>query len=121
VIVSIGPYLLEPIYKFETLTKPNLAIDFDGTIHDVNNPVKGRKMGPPILGSREALTQLQGRYRLVIHTVWGNKPGPIEDWLKYWEIPFDEVTNLKPQAEFYIDDKAIRFTDWASVLLSVVR
>ncbi|MDQ3816100.1 MAG: hypothetical protein M3362_00230 [Acidobacteriota bacterium] len=100
-----------------------MAIDFDGTIHDVNNPVPGRKMGPPIEEAKEALTQLKTEgHKLIIHTIWATDEKnikTIQDWFTYWEIPFDEITNIKPQADYYIDDKAIKFIDWPSTLKSI--
>jgi hypothetical protein len=97
-----------------------LAIDFDGTIHDVFNPIPGRRMGSPIEGAKTALDTLKSQgFRLVIHTIWADseaKVKTITDWLNYWKIPFDEVTNIKPAAERYIDDKALEFTDWETTL-----
>jgi hypothetical protein len=36
-------------------------------------------------------------------------------WLNKYNIPFDEVTNNKPKAMCYIDDRAIRFTNWKDI------
>ena len=94
-----------------------LAIDFDGTIHDHKNPVAGRTMGPPILGAKETLINFKNDgHTIVVHSVWGNdRNGAIKAWLKYFEIPYDEVTNIKPDADYYIDDKAIKFTNWNDI------
>lgn len=93
-----------------------LAIDFDGVIHDKSTPVPGFKMGRPIEGSRIFLTQLKkDGHTLVIHTLWGSNPNSkkaCEAWLEYYHIPFDRVTNNKPTADYYIDDKALKFTNW---------
>lgn len=92
-----------------------LAIDFDHTIHDNNNPVEGRRMGPPMPGAKEAIESFVAQgYRIVIHTLWGtdDRKQAIEDWLNFYQIPFDEVTNIKPKADAYIDDKAVRYTTW---------
>ncbi len=98
-------------------SKRVLAIDFDGVIHDHKHPVEGRRMGAPMEGTKEALTQLHYRYKLIIFTIW--KPEShktIEDFMKFYELPYDEITNIKPQADFYIDDKAITFTNWGRML-----
>lgn len=95
-----------------------LAIDFDQTIHDQAHPVPGRKMGPPIVGAQDAIVEFKRRgYKIIIHTVWGSddRKQAIIDWLNYYQIYFDEVTNIKPKADAYIDDKAIRFTTWEEV------
>lgn len=97
-----------------------LAIDFDGVIHDHKNPVKGRRMGPPIAGSKEALKKFKERGdTIIIHSVWaGEKGAPtIMGWMEFWDIPFDNITNIKPQADVYLDDKAVRFESWDTVNL----
>lgn len=96
-----------------------LAIDFDGVIHDFKHPIKGRRMGAPILGTKEALQDFKKRgHTIIVHTVWGDEKGQktIGDFMKYYGIPYDSITNIKPQADFYIDDKAIRFQDWDSMM-----
>lgn len=98
-----------------------LAIDFDGVIHDFKNPLKGRRMGAPIQGTKEALEKLkQDGHTIIIHTVWGDARGSkiIEDFMKYFDLPYDSITNIKPQADFYIDDKAISFISWQELNLT---
>src|ERR1700704_1528584 len=101
------------------MTTKVLAIDFDGVCHDFKNPVPHRRMGAPIAGTKEALESLKTQgYELVIFCVWGDEKGQktISDFMKYYELPFDRITNIKPQAEAYLDDKAIRFTAWDKAL-----
>ena len=75
-------------------------------------------MGGPMEGAKEALEALKAKGdTIIIHSVWGNDQKTIGDWMKYYQIPFDEITNVKPQADYYIDDKAIRFTSWDKVVL----
>lgn len=94
-----------------------LAIDFDGVIHDHKHPVPGRKMGPPIEGAKDALVHLKAQgHRIIVFSVWGDRPTVIHDWMTYWGIPYDDITNVKPNADAYIDDKAIPFTSWADLL-----
>ncbi len=91
-----------------------LAIDFDGTIHDNLNPVPGRKMGPPIFGAKEALEYYHAQGWVIhVYTIWEPQShGAIMDWMDYYGIPFDMVTNRKQEAHVYIDNRAVRFTDW---------
>lgn len=37
---------------------------------------------------------------------------PVREWLKKNNFPEVEVTNIKPPAIAYIDDRSIRFTNW---------
>jgi hypothetical protein len=92
-----------------------LAIDFDGVLHDQKNPVEGRKMGRPVEGAYAAMVQLKVQgHTLIVHSVWG---GPaMAEWLRFYQIPYDEITSTKPKADFYIDDKAIKFTSWEDTL-----
>jgi predicted phosphatase len=40
--------------------------------------------------------------------------------MKYYEMPYHEITNVKPTASYYIDDKAIHFDNWTKVLKKVI-
>jgi hypothetical protein len=96
-----------------------LAIDFDGVIHDKAHPQPGKRMGFPIEGTKETMDLLreEGAY-IIIFSVWANgdlNQRAIETWLNYFEIPYDYITNVKPKADYYIDDRAIRFTNWKDV------
>ena len=39
----------------------------------------------------------------------------ITDWLELYKIPYDDLTNQKPPAIAYIDDRAVRFTNWNDI------
>lgn len=42
--------------------------------------------------------------------------GPILfSWLKKHNIPYDEIVFGKPNADYFIDDKAITFTSWSDI------
>lgn len=44
------------------------------------------------------------------------KQGPIViEWLKKYDIPYDELLFGKPNADYFIDDKGISFTDFESL------
>src|ERR1035437_5253202 len=92
-----------------------IAIDFDGTIHDKAHPAAHKRMGPPILGAKEALTAFKAKgYNIIIFTV-NNKWKHIEEWIHYFQIPYDEITNIKPNADYFIYHKAIAFKSWADI------
>jgi hypothetical protein len=96
-----------------------LAIDFDETLHDRQHPKPGMKMGRPMLGAVEAMQALKAAGNmLIVHTFWPtDRQQHVRDWLDYYKIPWDDVTNVKPNAAVFLDDRAVRFTgDWATAL-----
>lgn len=97
------------------------AIDFDGVIHDRQNPATGRRMGPPIEGAKERLISLKRRrHKVIVHTTMALTPSgakAVANWMEHFGIPYDEIIG-KPAADIYLDDKAVRFTDWKNVNLS---
>jgi phosphoglycolate phosphatase-like HAD superfamily hydrolase len=94
-----------------------IAVDFDGVIHNYRDVVPGRKMGKPFPGAIETLVQWhQAGHEIVVHTVRGNTVSGMKsavDWLNYFDVPYHSVTAFKPNADVFLDDRAVRFTDWA--------
>lgn len=106
----------------------NLAIDFDGVIHDDYLGFHdGTCYGPLIRGSSRALELLSRRYRLVVFTAKAKPSRPkingktgqelVWEWLRENQIDafIAEVTSEKPRAIAYIDDKAIKFNSWDEI------
>ena len=91
-----------------------LSIDFDRTIHDIDHPIK--KMGPPIEGAREALQGFHSEGHKIIIFSCRRDSKVIADWIEYFQIPYDDITNIKPHCDFYIDDNAIRFINWKDTI-----
>lgn len=99
---------------------PTLAVDFDGVLHDPTNVTPGHRMGLPCKGALEAMGALRRRgYRLIIFTT--NRIEPVTNWLTYFGVPFDQVTNTKPEAEVYIDDRGLRHTSWTETMIELDR
>lgn len=110
--------------------KKTIAIDFDGVLHDdylgfYDGTIYGRKFD----GVDEGLKFIfEMGYTIVIFTakakpdrpLIGNKSGVelVWDWLKKHNLDkfVTAVTAEKPRALLYIDDKAVRHTDWVSTL-----
>lgn len=99
-------------------------VDFDGTIakDDVPFPQIGKEMP----GAREALQKLKDLgYKIVIYSVRANSQfgkKQILDWLEAHSIPFDELSNPKPNYDLLIDDKALQIghgRSWEDVLSEV--
>lgn len=102
-----------------------LAIDFDGTLCKKQSYGNGEIWQVPNEDAMNTMKFLKEKgYELVIFTVRLNpdlkgdiasKLERIEKWLYKHDIPFDYVTNNKPPALAYIDDRAIRFTNWQDI------
>lgn len=101
--------------------KKTLAVDFDGVLHKYS---KGWHDGTcydvPIEGAMDALLNLMNRgYNIVIFTA--RPTAPVHEWmLKYWtakQFAIPEITNSKPAAVAYIDDRAVKFNGkWSEML-----
>lgn len=100
-----------------------LAIDFDGVIHRYSKGwYDDTCYDPPMDGAFEAIMRLRKRgYEVYVLTA--RNPEQVKEWFKKWwredngcvgEIP--EITNTKRPAIAYIDDRAVRFTNWTDML-----
>ena len=92
--------------------KKTIAIDFDGVIHAYSKGFQGLENAydSPHPGAINAITTLYEKgYRLIV--VSSRPAHVIRPWLEKFELInyFDEVTNVKRPAAFYIDDHAVEF------------
>lgn len=110
----------------------NVGIDFDGVIHlNSKGFYDGTIYDDPLPGTKEGLESLSKEYTLIIYTCKARQDRPLVNgktgieliwgWLKKqgFDQYISEVTNIKPRAKFYIDDKGIRFSNWAQTLSDV--
>jgi phosphoglycolate phosphatase-like HAD superfamily hydrolase len=117
--------------------KPSVAIDFDGVVHRYGRGWQdGTIYDEPMPGAIDGLKRLQERYALIVFTsrrpadvfAWLTRygvrcyldpaaiPGSAEDPPEFWgRDDLLLVTNRKLPAIAYLDDRAVRFVDWASV------
>lgn len=75
-------------------------------------------MGPPMPGAKEALEALRtAGHTILIHSCL--RPSVIADWMAYYRIPYSSIWQGqgKPVANYYLDDRAIRFEAWTPELL----
>lgn len=102
-----------------------LAVDFDEVLHDPTNKKKGYKLGVPIKGAQAAMKRLKGEGAIItIHSVWADteqRCQAISKWCRYFDIPYDFITNQKPLAQFYIDNHGLRFYNWDQTLADIER
>ena len=103
----------------------NIGVDFDKVIHKCSKGYyDGTIYDDPVDGALEALKRLAQKYTIIVYTckakpdrgLVNGKTGAelVWEWLKKHDMAqyVSKVTSEKPRARFYIDDKAIRFTDW---------
>jgi hypothetical protein len=103
-----------------------VAIDFDGVIHAYSKGWHdGTIYDEPVFGAFAALDDLMKTYAVAIFTTrniyqvieWFANHG-YDNTTNVWKPPFWNetgrilITNSKPAAIAYIDDRAIRFVDW---------
>lgn len=106
-----------------------LAIDFDGVIHRNSKGFHdGTVYDEPVEGAYESLKVLSEEYTIIIFSCKALKDRPLVDgktgieliwnWLENNNMKqfVSDVTDTKPRALFYIDDKGIRFTDWKQTM-----
>jgi len=113
-----------------------VAVDFDGVIHTYDRGWQdGSIYGEFMPGAVEGLTRLMQRYAVFIHT--SRKPRQVARWIErnsgygiecttrvprkgFWtERGYLLVTNRKLPAVAYIDDRGIRFHNWAQALATL--
>lgn len=109
-----------------------VCVDLDGVICELRKtPEESYASLAPVPGAREALQALKSAgHTIIIHTARrmltheANVGRVVADvgattlkWLEQHGIPFDEIYFGKPYAHFYVDDNAVRFSDWEKLML----
>lgn len=96
-----------------------ICVDFDGVIAELSPSLED--MGQVIPGAVEGIRKLRALgYKIIIHTARPSHPEhvkKIEEYLKAEGVPYDEIgvnsdcewESVKPLADLYIDDRALRF------------
>ena len=109
--------------------KKNLAIDFDGVIHNADKGWgDGTCYGEPLPGALEALKLLSQKYKIIIFTAKAKTDRPLVngktgsvlvwEWFKKHNVDqyISYIASEKPRAELYIDDNGYRFENWDNTL-----
>lgn len=107
----------------------NIAIDFDGVIHKSSKGYHdGTVYDEPVEGALEGLKRLSEKFDLIIFTCKADNNRPlvngktgtelIWEWLRKYKMDkyIIDVTDKKPRAKYYIDDKGITFFSWEQIL-----
>ncbi len=95
----------------------DIAIDFDGPIHSYS---KGLHDGTIYDGVIEGIIDVIKRWeekKIVIFTCREKKQ--VKKWLEDLSITL-QITNMKPMADVYIDDKAFKWEGWNEELIQNV-
>lgn len=92
-----------------------VAIDFDGVLADYRGWKGELHLDPPMVGAPEFVQRvIDAGYDVVIFTTgarFSERTTAIHGWLKKHGFPEGlTVTNVKPPALVYIDDRGFRFT-----------
>lgn len=109
--------------------KKNLAIDFDGVIHNADKGwFDGTCYGEPLPGAIDAIKRLSEDYTIIIFTAKARTDRPLVngktgvmlvlEWLEKYNVSqyVSSITAEKPRADLYIDDNGYRFENWVDTL-----
>lgn len=113
--------------------QPTLAVDMDGTLSKLigshNGGAPDLDESSPMKGAVEAIRRFHDRgWRIIIWTVRDDYKN-IKKWLRHYGVPWDYINENPDQptsspkiiADYYIDDRAIHFSDWRKVMEKVKR
>lgn len=98
-----------------------IAVDFDNVLYAYDGRWAGGTLHlAPVEGAVAAMQQMaaQGHTLLIFSTRGWLKAhrARMAAWLDAHAIPYHVVARTKPNADIYIDDKALRFTNWGDAL-----
>lgn len=109
-------------------SRRTIAVDFDGVIAEYDGWKGSGVLGPPRKDVQTALHALRAEgWKIVIHTTRGEVE--IGEFLVRHDIPHDEINRnsdyrtqgVKPVADVYWDDRAVRYSGDARRDLEMIR
>jgi uncharacterized HAD superfamily protein len=94
-----------------------LIIDLDGTIC-TEEKTFSRSLATPLNNARESIKKLKNcGHTIILYTARGwNEYEMTVKWLENNKIIFDQLIMGKPIGDFWIDDRAIKFSSWSDVM-----
>ena len=99
-----------------------LIIDLDGTICTEERQFS-HALAKPLPGALEAVRKLRADGHTVI--IYSARPWVEYEltvhWLSQNQFEYDQLVLGKPQGDYWIDDRAVRHTDWTTTLGVVLR
>jgi len=113
--------------NINTIHKRTIAIDFDGVIHKYSNGWQDGTIYDTIVDcaiEKIMILKYKMGYDIVIFTARSDLVA-VHDWINthFWknkEPLFNiEITNTKPLAYIYIDDRCIHFDNWDNTIKKI--
>lgn len=116
--------------KSASVHQKTICVDFDGVIADYSQGWQGAEtFGEPLPQVSAVMLALkQAGWKIIIFTTRQETPA-LRGYLGFNDIPYDEINKNsdqpensndgKPIADVYLDDRAIRFTDWEQALVDI--
>jgi hypothetical protein len=98
-----------------------LVIDLDGTICSEEKQFS-RAIAIPIEGAIDTLRLLKTMgHTIIIYSArtWAEYEMTV-DWLGRHSVCYDQLVLGKPQGDYWIDDRALQFTNWKTILEKVL-
>ena len=88
--------------------KQTIAIDFDGVLNNYSG-YDEKELGTIRDGCKEFIEEISKDYTIIIFT--SRNHTHVENWIRYYHLDkyIRNVTNTKPPAVAYIDDRGLRF------------
>ena len=88
---------------------PVIAVDFDGVLNKYNGWKGENDLSVPQSSVKYFLEELNKDYSVIIFTA--RDTDKVEEWFKKYELDkyILHITNMKPRAVAYIDDRAINY------------
>ena len=98
-----------------------VIVDLDGTICTEEKQFS-RCLAVVNQGAREALQKIKDNgHTIIIYSArtWAEYELTI-DWLNKNKIQFDQLILGKPQGDYWIDDRAIKYDNWESIIKRIL-
>lgn len=94
-----------------------IMVDIDGVICTEEKTFE-RALAKPLDGAREAIAKLRGAGHIVVLYTGRGWPEyrATKAWLDQNGFEYDGIQMGKPIADVWIDDRAVRFTNWNDTL-----
>lgn len=99
---------------------PTVCVDFDGVLAEYRGDFKSGAMGTPLPGALAFTRRLEAEGFYIVVLTARRDLNRVGTWLAINGFPPYPVTNTKPPAVAYLDDRAVRFRgNWDDALRGI--